>query len=77
MANLEQPKVLVHVKIEYEDDTIRVEGTSVEESEQGQVVIYEGERVVGRFNKVERWWQEVIKGRTASARSEDVEAALE
>jgi hypothetical protein len=46
------------VKIEYEDDIKRVPGTKVEEPSPGLLVVYEGDDVAARFNRVERWWPE-------------------
>lgn len=46
------------VKVEYDDDVKRVEGTSAEEPAPGMLVIKDQDNVAARFNKVERWWPE-------------------
>jgi hypothetical protein len=47
------------VKIQYEDDIKRIEGTRAQEYNDGRLVIFDGDRVVARFNeKVERWWKD-------------------
>lgn len=52
------PRIIFGVKVEYEDDIKRVEGTSAVEEAEGRLVILDREAVVARFNRVERWWKE-------------------
>jgi hypothetical protein len=47
------------VKVEYEDEIKKIEGTAAVEDAVGRLVIVDGEKVIARFNdKVERWWRE-------------------
>jgi hypothetical protein len=52
-------KAVFGVKVKYEDDVKKIEGTAAVEDAQGRLVIVDGERVVARFDeRVERWWRE-------------------
>lgn len=51
------PKYLFIVKIRYEDELRKIEGTRAEEfSGPGSLVVYDGDAVVARFSeKVDSW----------------------
>lgn len=52
----EQPRYLFTVKINYEDQLEKPEGTRAEEPYgPGSLIIFDGESVVARYNNVERW----------------------
>jgi len=54
-----QEKALFGVKVKYEDDIKRIEGTAAVEDAIGRLVIFDGDKPVARFDeKVERWWKE-------------------
>jgi hypothetical protein len=56
---LPQAKAIFGVKIEYEDEIKKIEGTAVVEEAIGRLAILDGDKVVARFDdKVERWWKE-------------------
>ncbi len=50
-----QPRYLFIVKIPYQDELERPEGTRAEEPFPGALVVYDSDSVVARYNKVERW----------------------
>ncbi len=54
-----QERAIFGVKVKYEDDIKKIEGTAVVEEAIGRLVIFDGDRVVARFDeKIERWWKE-------------------
>jgi hypothetical protein len=54
---------IVCVKIEYDDEVKRINGTSAKEDPSSRyLLVYNGEQLVARINKVERWWVEAAKG---------------
>jgi hypothetical protein len=54
-----QERALFGVKITYEEEIKKIEGTAAVEDARGRLLIFDGEKVVARFDeKVERWWRE-------------------
>jgi len=54
-----QQSAVFRVKIQYEDDIKRIEGTRAVEFNDGRLVIFDGDKVVARFNeRIERWWKD-------------------
>ena len=52
----EKPRYLFTVKIRYQDQLERLEGTHVEEPDgPGGLIVYDGESVIARYNDIERW----------------------
>jgi hypothetical protein len=51
-----QPHYLFTVKVRYQDELEKLEGTRAEEPQgRGSLTIYDGDSVVGRYPDVERW----------------------
>lgn len=57
LKEAEQPRYLFTVKVEYQDELEKIEGTRAEEPHgPSSLTIYDGSSVVARYsNKVERW----------------------
>jgi hypothetical protein len=56
-----QERALFGVKVKYEDDIKKIEGTAAVEDASGRLVIVDGDKVAARFDeKVERWWKESV-----------------
>jgi len=55
-----QERALFGVKVRYDDEAKEVEGTAAVLDTAGRLVIFDGDKVVARFDdeKVERWWKE-------------------
>lgn len=55
------PRNIYRVKIEYDDDIKKIEGTAAIQDAPGRLFIYDGPRPVARFaDKVENWWTEPL-----------------
>lgn len=54
-------RALLGVKVKYEDDIKKIEGTAAIEDAIGRLAIVDGDKVVARFDeKVERWWKQSL-----------------
>jgi hypothetical protein len=64
LREAEQPRYLFTVKVEYQDDLEKIEGTHAEERYgPSSLIIYDGSSVVARYhNKVERWLRQKRPG---------------
>jgi hypothetical protein len=53
-----QQRAIFRVKVKYEDEIKKIEGTAAVEDAIGRLVIVDGDQVVARFDETERWWKE-------------------
>ncbi len=62
-----EPQKLFFIKLEYDDDIKKVEGTTAVEDGPGRLIVYDAGRPIARFvEKVQNWWTESLPFRPAS-----------